>query len=76
MAPIFTTELDVNGQPATYHVIFNEGKYIFQPEGSNSNEGAFSAIRTHDEWQVEGTVAEDLKKQGLAKLEDYLLAQL
>ena len=76
MAPIFTTELDVNGQPATYHVIFNEGKYIFQPEGSSTNASEFSIIREHDEWQVQGSVAEEVKKQGLAKLEDYLLAQL
>ncbi len=76
MAPIFTTELNVNGQPTTYHVVFNEGKYIFKPEGTGANSGEFSITREHDEWQVQGTVEEDIKTQGLAKLEDYLLAQL
>ena len=75
MVSLFTADINASDRTTSYHVVFNNGRYIFQPV-ANSTGTEFSVTREHDEWQVQGNVDKDVQSQAIAKLESYLLAQL
>lgn len=75
MEALFTTRIRVNNQEVSYHVIFDNEQYQFQPEQSDSEAPRFSFVREHDEWHSQQGLKEEVKTQAVEALEKYLMKQ-
>jgi hypothetical protein len=75
MEDLFSTQLDVNHQNITYHVIFDKERYTFVPQGAKTTVEPFSFIREHDEWHVTELLDPTLKAQAIEALDRYLFRQ-
>lgn len=75
MEDLFSTNITVNDKSMRYHVIFNNEKYVFLPEGDNKTASSFSFKREHDEWVTQESLSQDIKEQALDALDRYLLKQ-
>ncbi|HEV7620744.1 MAG TPA: hypothetical protein VGO09_03375 [Flavisolibacter sp.] len=76
MEDIFTTQLKVDQESISFHVVFDEEKYRFIPEKNINSIREFYVKRDHDQWMAEGPVNADIKNQAIDNLEEYLLKQL
>jgi hypothetical protein len=75
MEDLFSTNIAVNNQNIIYRVVFDNEKYVFLSEGSQSAFPSFSFRRQHDEWLDQELLPADIKKQAVDALEKYLLKQ-
>jgi hypothetical protein len=73
MEDLFTTQLQQGGGSMGYRVVFEEEAYRFIPDGDAGN--AFALKREHDEWHAATPLPEDIKRQAVDALEQYLLQQ-
>jgi hypothetical protein len=75
MEDLFSTNIAVNNQNVIYRVIFDQEKYVFLSEASQSVFPSFSFKREHDEWLDLELLPPEIKKQAVDALEKYLLKQ-
>ncbi|MGN6163183.1 MAG: hypothetical protein ACTHOF_01450 [Flavisolibacter sp.] len=75
MEDLFSTNLAVNNQNIMYRVIFDDDKYVFLSESSQTQFPSFSFRREHDEWLGQELLPSEIKKQAVDALDKYLLQQ-
>ena len=75
MEDLFSTNLAINNQNIIYRVIFNNDKYVFLSESSQTQFPSFSFPREHDEWHDQELLPPEIKKQAIDALDKYLLKQ-
>jgi len=75
MEDLFSTNLAVNNQNIIYRVIFDNDKYVFLSESSQTQLPSFSFRREHDEWHDQELLPPEIKKQAIDALDKYLLKQ-
>lgn len=75
MEDLFSTNIAVNNQNIIYRVVFDNEKYVFLSEASQSAYPSFSFRREHDEWHDQELLPPEIKKQAVEALEKYLLKQ-
>ena len=75
MENIFTCKLHIHGENVTYHVIFENEKYVFTAETIGAAVSEFSFAREENEWIDVDHIDHTLKQLAVNALEKYLLSQ-
>ena len=75
MENLFSTNISVNDDDVSYHVIFDKEKYVFQCQTDNKAFPSFSFKREHDQWVNQESLPVDIKDQAINALEKYLYRQ-
>lgn len=75
MEDLFSTNIAIDGQKVSYHVIFDKERYVFLSETDSKTFPSFSFRREHDEWLDQELLPPNVKKQAVDALEKYLLKQ-
>jgi len=75
MENLFSTNIEVNNENVSYHVIFDNEKYVFQAPSNNQLIPVFSFKREHDQWVSADILPGDIKEQAIDALEKYLYKQ-
>jgi hypothetical protein len=75
MEDLFSTNIAVNNETVSYHVIFDHEKYVFLSNADNKTYRSFSFKREHDQWVYEDFLPSEIKSQAVDALENYLLRQ-
>ena len=75
MENIFTCKLHVHGDNVTYHVVFEDEKYVFKAETKGATVPEFKFAREENEWKDLDHIDHTLKQHAVNALEKYLLSQ-
>lgn len=75
MQELFTTQVEIEGQPQTFQVGFAEEAYIFLATQHKTGIQKFTLKRQHDEWENAEKLEDALMQQAVEVLEKYLLRQ-
>ncbi|HVG14495.1 MAG TPA: hypothetical protein VM935_06025 [Chitinophagaceae bacterium] len=74
MEKLFTANLLVKGEQVAFEATFSNEQYHFKPVDDQQDK-AFAIKREADEWHEVDPIPEDVKRQAIDALDNYLLAQ-